>query len=70
MYSDGLVEAHDPQRVMFGFPRLHQILATLPEASRLNPQALLQFLMERLTEFTGPGWDQEDDITMVAVRRS
>ncbi len=70
MYSDGLVEAHDPQRVMFGFPRLHQILATLPEASRLDPQALLQFLMERLTEFTGPGWDQEDDITMVAVRRS
>jgi serine phosphatase RsbU (regulator of sigma subunit) len=70
MYSDGLVEAHDPQRVMFGFPRLHQLLASLPEPPRLDSQELLLFLMEKLTAFTGPGWDQEDDITMVAIRRS
>lgn len=69
MYSDGLVEAHDPERVMFGFPRLHQVLTCLPENSRLDGDALLRYLMEKLTEFTSPGWDQEDDITMVAVRR-
>jgi serine phosphatase RsbU (regulator of sigma subunit) len=69
MYSDGLVEAHDPQRIMFGFPRLHQVLSTLPEKPRLDGDALLKYLMERLTEFTSPGWEQEDDITMVAIRR-
>jgi serine phosphatase RsbU (regulator of sigma subunit) len=69
MYSDGLVEAHDPQRDMFGFPRLHQVLSSLPENARLDGDLLLHYLMEKLTEFTSPGWEQEDDITMVAVRR-
>jgi serine phosphatase RsbU (regulator of sigma subunit) len=69
MYSDGLVEAHDPQRVMFGFPRLHQVLASLPEYARLDGDALLHYLMDTLTAFTSPAWEQEDDITMVAVRR-
>ena len=69
MYSDGLVEAHDPDRVMFGFPRLHQVLSSLPEESRLDGDVLIRYLMEKLTEFTSPGWEQEDDITMVAVRR-
>lgn len=70
MYSDGLVEAHDPERIMFGFPRLHQVLSSLPEGPRLDGDALLHYLMDRLTEFTSPGWEQEDDITMVAVRRA
>ena len=26
-YSDGLVEAHDPKREMFGFPRLQRLVA-------------------------------------------
>jgi serine phosphatase RsbU (regulator of sigma subunit) len=69
MYSDGLVEAHDPQRVMFGFPRLHQVLTSLPENARLDGDALLNYLMEKLTEFTSPAWEQEDDITMVSIRR-
>lgn len=70
LYSDGLVEAHDPQRVMFGFPRLHRVLSTLPDESRQDSEALLHYLMDRLTEFTNPGWEQEDDITMVALRRA
>ena len=28
-YSDGLVEAHDPQGEMFGFPRLRALPAVL-----------------------------------------
>jgi serine phosphatase RsbU (regulator of sigma subunit) len=27
-YSDGLVEAHDPHREMFGFPRLRDLVGT------------------------------------------
>ena len=34
LHSDGIVEAHDPDREMFGFPRLKQIVADAPAASR------------------------------------
>jgi len=69
MYSDGLVEAHNPDRVMYGFPRLHQVLSSLPEESRQDGDALIHYLMENLTTFTTPGWEQEDDITMISLRR-
>jgi len=59
MYSDGLVEAHNPDRVMFGFPRLHQVLSSLPEASRLDGDALIHYLMEKLADFTTPGWSRK-----------
>lgn len=70
MYSDGLVEAHDPQRDMFGFPRLQGILSSLTIDSRMEGEELIQYLMGRLTEFTGPGWEQEDDITIVTLSRA
>jgi serine phosphatase RsbU (regulator of sigma subunit) len=69
MYSDGLVEAHNPDRVMFGFPRLHQVLSSLPEESRQDGDALIHYLMENLSNFTTPAWEQEDDITMISLRR-
>jgi serine phosphatase RsbU (regulator of sigma subunit)/anti-sigma regulatory factor (Ser/Thr protein kinase) len=65
LYSDGLVEAHDPTGGMYGFPRLRADLAT-----ELAGSDLLDELLERLHAFTGPGWEQEDDITLVALRRS
>lgn len=70
MYSDGLVEVHDPQRDMFGFPRLQGILSSLTIDSRMEGEELIQYLMGRLTEFTGPGWEQEDDITIVTLSRA
>jgi serine phosphatase RsbU (regulator of sigma subunit) len=33
-YSDGLVEAHDPEREMFGFPRLKALVAKYGEVGR------------------------------------
>jgi serine phosphatase RsbU (regulator of sigma subunit) len=63
-YSDGLVEAHDPQREMFGFPRLQQLLADCPTHT-----ALIDFLLSELARFTGGDWEQEDDITLVALHR-
>ena len=65
-YSDGLVEAHDPKGEMFGFPRLQGILAVHGEEER----PLGEFLMEELHSFVGDGWEQEDDITLVTLRRS
>jgi serine phosphatase RsbU (regulator of sigma subunit)/ketosteroid isomerase-like protein len=64
-YSDGLVEAHDPQGDMFGFPRLRALLAQQGEDRSLG-----EFLMEELYSFVGDGWEQEDDITLLTLRRS
>jgi hypothetical protein len=29
----------------------------------------MQYLMSQLSEFTGPNWEQEDDVTLVALER-
>jgi serine phosphatase RsbU (regulator of sigma subunit)/CHASE1-domain containing sensor protein/anti-sigma regulatory factor (Ser/Thr protein kinase) len=65
-YSDGLVEAHDPQGEMFGFPRLQGLIG----AHRSTDSSLNNFLLSELTRFTGKNWNQEDDITLVSLERS
>jgi serine phosphatase RsbU (regulator of sigma subunit) len=65
-YSDGLVEAHDPQREMFGFPRLQGMVGT----HRSGGSSLIGYLLSELTRFTGEDWEQEDDITLVTLERS
>jgi serine phosphatase RsbU (regulator of sigma subunit) len=63
-YSDGLVEAHDPQGEMFGFPRLRALIAEHGEERSLG-----DFLLKKLYSFVGEGWEQEDDITLLTLRR-
>jgi serine phosphatase RsbU (regulator of sigma subunit)/anti-sigma regulatory factor (Ser/Thr protein kinase) len=64
-YSDGLVEAHNADREMFSFPHLMTLMGEHgPDAS------LIDFLLGQLAAFTGPGWEQEDDVTLVTLRRS
>jgi serine phosphatase RsbU (regulator of sigma subunit) len=65
-YSDGLVEAHDPNGEMFGFPRLRALVAEHAAEQR----SLGDFLMEELYSFAGEGWEQEDDITLLTLRCS
>ena len=64
-YSDGLVEAHDPRGDMFGFPRLRALIAQQGEERQLGDS-----LLEDLSSFTGEDWEQEDDITLLTLRRS
>ncbi len=64
-YSDGLVEAHDAKGEMFGFPRLRDLIA-----EHDDKRALGDFLLEDLYSFVGEGWEQEDDITLLTLRRS
>jgi serine phosphatase RsbU (regulator of sigma subunit)/anti-sigma regulatory factor (Ser/Thr protein kinase) len=64
LYSDGLVEAHSPTGDMFGFPRLRTLLE-LPTCS----VDMIGCILEDLTTFTGPAWEQEDDITFVTLER-
>jgi serine phosphatase RsbU (regulator of sigma subunit) len=65
LYSDGLVEAHDPRREMFGFPRLKALVAKHGEEGALG-----NILLEELYSFVGEGWEQEDDITLLTLERS
>ena len=65
LYSDGLVEAHDMNQQMYGFPRLREAM-TVDDAG----SELLDRLLETLRQFTGADWEQEDDITLVTLRRA
>ena len=65
LYSDGLVEAHNPKGEMFGFPRLRMLVAEHGQGGSLE-----EALLEELYSFVGDGWEQEDDITLLTLRRS
>src|SRR5215208_2968702 len=64
-YSDGLVEAHDPEGEMFGFPRLQALVA-----ERVEEMSLVDLLLDELYSFVGEGWEQEDDITLLTLQCS
>jgi serine phosphatase RsbU (regulator of sigma subunit) len=64
-YSDGLVEAHNAQSEMFSFPRLERLLR-----EQSDPVSLIDVLLRELGSFTGAGWEQEDDVTLVTVQRT
>jgi serine phosphatase RsbU (regulator of sigma subunit)/anti-sigma regulatory factor (Ser/Thr protein kinase) len=65
-YSDGLVEAHNAHREMFSFPRLRDLMA---HHDMSTTEELVDFLLGQLAQFTGPDWEQEDDITLVTLAR-
>ena len=64
-YTDGLVEAHSPNGEMFGFPRLRALISEHAEEGRLEG-----LLLDELYSFVGEGWEQEDDITLLTLKRS
>ncbi len=64
-YSDGLVEAHNTTQEMFGFPRLKTALEDPDDGT-----PLIEVLLGKLKRFTGDGWEQEDDVTLVTLQRT
>ncbi len=62
--SDGIVEAHGPDGSMFGFGRLMGLVGSTGDSHPLTSSILAE-----LDRFTGLGHEQEDDVTMVSVRR-
>jgi serine phosphatase RsbU (regulator of sigma subunit)/anti-sigma regulatory factor (Ser/Thr protein kinase) len=62
LYSDALPEAHAPDGQMFGFPRLVEVAGA-------SGDEVIDRLLTELHRFTGPDWEQEDDITVVSLRR-
>jgi anti-sigma regulatory factor (Ser/Thr protein kinase) len=64
LHSDGVLEAHDAERDMFGAPRLKATMASGPRGRKL-----IDHVLSDLETFTGPDAEQEDDITMVTLQR-
>jgi serine phosphatase RsbU (regulator of sigma subunit)/anti-sigma regulatory factor (Ser/Thr protein kinase) len=65
LHSDGLAEAHAPDGDMFGFPRVLGLMKGATDAEQV-----VDVLLHELDRFTGEGWEQEDDITLVVLQRS
>ena len=65
LHSDGLAEAHGPDGEMFGLPRLATLVGDRP-----GGEELIGLLLAELARFTEPGWEQEDDITLVTLQRA
>ncbi len=65
LHSDGVAEAHSESREMFGFPRLLDVVG-----SRTGRGEVIDRVLTELSRFTPPGGEQEDDITLVALRRA
>jgi anti-sigma regulatory factor (Ser/Thr protein kinase) len=63
--SDGITEAHNAEGEMYGFPRLMSRVARKP-----SDGDLVSALVSELESFTGKDTEQEDDITLVVVRRT
>ncbi len=65
LHSDGLAEAHGPDREMFGFGRVAALVGRAASSD-----TLIDLCLSELAAFTGPGHEQEDDITLVSMRRT
>lgn len=64
-YTDGVTEAMNPQRDLFGDERLAEVLRLNYQRS---PGELIQAILAAITAFAG-GYHQSDDITMVVLHR-
>ena len=65
LHSDGLSEAHAGDREMFGF---HRVAALVGQGA--SGQALIDLCLTELDAFTGPGHEQEDDITLLSLEQT
>ncbi len=63
-YTDGIVEAQDSSRVLFGFERLEALVGAY---GHLPPPQLIERVLAAITEFIGPA-PQHDDMTLVVLR--
>lgn len=64
LYSDGVTEAHNGAREMFGNPRLAKVIQSCARS-----EGMTDAIPTQLKLFVGDGWEQEDDITLVTLER-
>lgn len=68
MYSDGISEAHNSDREMFGMEGLvNALTGCLSSLETKKAQSLIPCLLDKVGAFTGPDWEQEDDVTVLSL---
>jgi anti-sigma regulatory factor (Ser/Thr protein kinase) len=67
IYSDGLVEAHNPAGEIYSLPRLRRLLSENIAAGKTTDWITL--VLTSLAYRTGAGWEQEDDVTLLSLER-
>lgn len=63
LYTDGVIEAHDPDRNLFGKERLQEFLSRPPPE---KAQVVVDQLMKEIHHFCA-GAPQADDVTLIAI---
>ena len=66
LYTDGLTEAADRERHLFGLQRIIETAQACQERDAISPDALMDALQEEANRFTN-GAEQSDDLTMLAI---
>ena len=64
-YTDGVVEAMNPARELYGFERLEGLVRSLPPDT--GPQALIEAVLADVSAFIGSA-ELHDDLTLVVVK--
>ncbi len=64
LFSDGIIEAEDPDRELFGFDRLHQVLSGWHDESL---ESARDIVFDSINTFSR-GAAQSDDMTLLVVR--
>ena len=64
LYTDGLTEAENQAQDLFGIKR---ILAAIEEADKERPASIIDHLSSAVSGFVS-GAEQNDDLTMIAIR--
>lgn len=67
-FSDGISEAHNSDGEMYGLARLQGNLQAYQANQPASPAGLVPYLTSQLACFTGPDWEQEDDVTLLTLR--
>ena len=64
LYTDGIVEAMNEQKEMFGFDRLLEVVG---RSGTLSADALLHEIDDQVKEFAGNAV-QHDDLTVIVIK--
>lgn len=65
-YTDGVIEAHNQHRELFGFERLEEVVRTSATPER-SPQQVIEQIIAAVTDWIGT-MPQHDDIALMVLR--
>ena len=66
LYTDGLTEANNPERKLFGLPRIIEVAQSCMRCGEIMPAQVLDSMLEAVHRFENNA-SQSDDLTMLAL---